>query len=113
VTGNVAGVRSAVLAQQEPATVVDLPAGHHEEHCGCDYCSHPAWCGSDEHDGEIHDGVEQAPLWPCATVLAATGDPTPEAFFEREGAQWEAWARQAHPEWFGAEQPVADAGSGS
>jgi hypothetical protein len=86
------------------------PEGHEEETCGCDYCTHGSWCGSNEHHGEIHDGQEQAPDWPCAVVLAFTGDPTREAFFEREGAAWEAWAREAHPEWF-SDEPRAPSAS--
>jgi hypothetical protein len=88
-----------------------IPEGHEEEHCGCDYCTHGSWCGSDEHDGEVHDGQQQAPSWPCAVVLAATGDPTQEAYFEREAGEWLAWAQAEHPEWFaGATDASGDEG---
>lgn len=80
-----------------------VPDGHYEETCGCDYCTHASWCGSEE-----HEHLDEAPLWPCQAVLDANGMTHERQFFEAEGASWEAWARQQHPEWFGGEPVASD-----
>lgn len=60
---------------------------HQQETCDHDYCGGCGpWCSSDSHPFPLPD-------WPCSKVLRVTGDKTAEAYWEREGAAWEAWAR--------------------
>lgn len=76
----------------EKAASVSWPDGHEEEQG--DEMYQGSWCASDEHEGEVHDGVEQYPEWPCAVVLSHTGDADAEAYWRREGEAWAAWYRQ-------------------